>query len=262
MTINCHDENRARWPLSWWVIAILVVAFSPFVVYYGMNAIRARAVARKAIASGGYFEFAPIRPQWLDDVVRSNPDLRLLFARPNKAALLFNTGDSPREVNDILETLGAMKSMELVGLVGPVVDDSHILKLCNLPQLGGFALEGTAATGQGLTVLDSFPRLWRLELTNSANIDDVALLPISRATGLTVLWLEGTGVTDAGMPHLQSLTNLEILSLARTTVTDEGLSSLRQLKNLRELTLTQTRVTDAGIAMLREALPELEVTDD
>jgi hypothetical protein len=63
------------------------------------------------------------------------------------------------------------------------------------------------------------------------------------------------GVDAAALAHLRGLTGLRVLHLAFTPVTDAGLEDLKGLKDLRILDLDYTRVTDRGIDALREALP-------
>ena len=42
------------------------------------------------------------------------------------------------------------------------------------------------------------------------------------------LYLGGTGVTDAGLKHLETMTQLETLDLTRTRVTGRGVSRLKE----------------------------------
>src|SRR5262249_48251065 len=63
--------------------------------------------------------------------------------------------------------------------------------------------------------------------------------------------LDGTRVSDEGMPHLSSLSSLEVLSLDRTRVNGAGLARLKDLPHLWALSLAETRVTDAGLAQLK-----------
>ena len=47
-------------------------------------------------------------------------------------------------------------------------------------------------------------------------------------TGLDLLLLDGTLISDAGLAHLKGLTNLRHLSASRTHVTDPGMKELKQ----------------------------------
>jgi hypothetical protein len=78
---------------------------------------------------------------------------------------------------------------------------------------------------------------------------------VARVKGLrhlTILWLAGTPVTDAGVAHLRGLKSLTGLDLSNTQVTDAGLAHLGGLKSLTGLGLSNTKVTDAGLAHVRE----------
>jgi hypothetical protein len=61
------------------------------------------------------------------------------------------------------------------------------------------------------------------------------------------------------MKDLNELTGLEVLDLSHTQVTDAGLAQLKGLKKLNSLYLRKTRVTDAGVKQLTGALPGLRV---
>jgi hypothetical protein len=71
--------------------------------------------------------------------------------------------------------------------------------------------------------------------------------------------LELTGVTDAGLDHIQGLQNLVYLNLYGTKVTDAGLAKLTGLTHLRNLYLWQTQVTPEGVKKLQAALPGVDI---
>ena len=70
-------------------------------------------------------------------------------------------------------------------------------------------------------------------------------------TNLSLLRLDNTRVTNAGLAHLKGLTNLSLLDLNGTQVTDAGLAHLKGLTNLSDLDLSGTQVTDAGLVHLK-----------
>lgn len=79
-------------------------------------------------------------------------------------------------------------------------------------------------------------------------------------TGLTVLALEQTSVTDAGLEQLDNFPNLEEFSLLQCqTVTDAGLKHLKKLTKLKELNLSVTFVSQEAAKQLQAALPDCKI---
>ena len=93
------------------------------------------------------------------------------------------------------------------------------------------------------------------------NHEDLALLlaHLSGLTGLRMLALNRTGITDAGLAHLEGMTELRSLLLEFTQVTDAGLVHLSGLRNLKGVWLTKTRVSEQGIAELKRTFPGVSV---
>ena len=75
--------------------------------------------------------------------------------------------------------------------------------------------------------------------------------PIGHLTGLRVLSLADTGVTDKGLEHLGSLCSLRALELRESSITSRGLAVLKDLPALEYLDL-HTGVTDAGLKHVGE----------
>lgn len=78
---------------------------------------------------------------------------------------------------------------------------------------------------------------------------------------LSILSLEGTGITDDSLAQLDLLRRLEHLNLRGTRVSDIGLEHLESIVTLRRVLLGGTRVTDRGVALLRTMLPDCEITE-
>jgi Leucine-rich repeat (LRR) protein len=161
-------------------------------------------------------------------------------------------------------------------------------ELASLPP-GGYKMFGTDRCREdpedlsGLSSLDPND-LWKIRVSRlvpTARADEQVLEPISRLTGLQILELSGTGITDRGLEHLRSLRSLGALQLERepfignqglavlkdlpsleyldlyTGVTDAGLKHVAQIKSLRWLRLRTGRIWGPGLAELA-ALPRLE----
>jgi hypothetical protein len=101
--------------------------------------------------------------------------------------------------------------------------------------------------------------------------DDAALARLAEMHGdrISGLYLENTGVTDAGLRNLSKFTMLRHLHIRNyplrkqpgtpelaPLITDAGLVHLKSLGNLWTLNLDDLPVTDAGLAAINE-LPEL-----
>ena len=70
--------------------------------------------------------------------------------------------------------------------------------------------------------------------------------PIRHLTGLRILSLNETGVTDKGLEHLRALRSLRALEFRESSITSRGLEVLKDLPALEYLDL-RMEVTDAGL---------------
>lgn len=124
-----------------------------------------------------------------------------------------------------------------------------------------FAVSTPAAlTDDRLAGLESRrPRPTVLALNDTA-ITDAGLLHLKALTNLETLVLSGTKVTDAGLIHLKHLTRLKSLILRNTAVTDTGVENLTGLAAMRRLDLTGSRVTVAGVLRLAQTLPNADIS--
>ncbi len=76
--------------------------------------------------------------------------------------------------------------------------------------------------------------------------------PIGRLTGLQILSLYGTGITDAGLECLRPLRSLKALELTQSSIGTRGLAVLKDLPALEHLELA-VGVTDAGLKEVAQA---------
>ncbi len=101
----------------------------------------------------------------------------------------------------------------------------------------------------GLSELDPND-LFRLSISSAMHrrigVNPQIFEPISRLTGLQMLSLKDTGVTDKGFEHLRSLRSLRVLEIGESSITSRGLAVLMDLPALLYLDL-HTGVTDAGL---------------
>ena len=74
---------------------------------------------------------------------------------------------------------------------------------------------------------------------------------------VTVVYFNGTKITDAGLKELPKLQQLERLSLRGTKITDACLKDIAKLQQLERLYLGSPNITDAGLKELAK-LQQLE----
>jgi Leucine-rich repeat (LRR) protein len=88
-------------------------------------------------------------------------------------------------------------------------------------------------------------------LVKTADADRRVLEPISHLTGLQILCLHKTGVTDKGMEYLKELRSLRALELYGERIGVSGLAALKDLPALEYLDLN-TDVTDADLKQVAQ----------
>lgn len=98
------------------------------------------------------------------------------------------------------------------------------------------------------------------ELSFSYQADDKALSGLGTMTGVEILSINWSDVSDDGLRHLAALPNVRWLKLNSPAVTDAGLIHLRSLKKLEKLELIKTKVTKGGIEGLYKFLPKCVAT--
>ena len=107
--------------------------------------------------------------------------------------------------------------------------------------------------------VDFFGHVTRVDLMESSERPDTALVEVGRLNKLHTLYIRNRSVTDAGLMHLKGLPNLSFISLDGTRVTDAGLVHLKGLTNLSVVRLDDTQVTDAGLVHLKGLIKLMEL---
>jgi hypothetical protein len=137
-----------------------------------------------------------------------------------------------------------------LNLADTQVTDAGLRKLRKMVSLQELNLAGTSVDGHGVP---SLPGLSTVNLDRT-QVTDASLVVLTETLRgyecARALTLSRTGVTDAGLQHLQKLNWLYHLDLSNTQVTDAGFEHLQKLNQPYSLDLSDTQVTDAGIATL------------
>src|SRR5882762_458885 len=154
-------------------------------------------------------------------------------------------------VASTMRLLAGSAELEKLVLSKPVqtyipFDDTVLKGLEPLTKLQELRVHQTRIPGAGLAPFT----LKYLDLNYDRTFNDQGMSRLKSMSGLSKLYLRGTGITDVGLRNLSALTNLTELDLADTGITDTGLSYLAGLTKLRRLNLRAANVTDAGLDAL------------
>jgi len=137
-----------------------------------------------------------------------------------------------------------------VSLGGTGVTDLDLKELAPLTTLTEISLDKTQVTDRTLVVLREIKLLHALTQAQGPNRNQP-----SHPEDITILNLNDTKVTDAGLREVARLYNLTSLSMNDTKITDAGLKEIAKLKNLTTLDIDNTKVTSAGMRDVAMYIP-------
>jgi Leucine-rich repeat (LRR) protein len=174
-------------------------------------------------------------------------------------------------------------SLRRLNLANTVLNDGALVQFSESSQLYRLSLKDTAITDYGLPRMPKPPMLQDLVLRLTDVGDDgvrsleecgsLTKLDLShtKVTDTSLVWLcdlkiedldlEGTQITDAGLPALTDFSSLRRLSLDATAITNRGVRFLAECQQLQQLFLNHTAIRPGGLQPLRELpLTTLAVT--
>ena len=258
---------RRRW--FQFSLRTFLLAITALAVWLGVevNRVRRQREAVEAIlAAGGTVHYdyqtdpsrsftpdaEPAAPRWLrkligDDFFRDVVDVDLNRTRIN---------------DELLIRLNDLPKIKRLNLAYTSVSDAGFERLSGLRHLRGVILGETRVTDRTLAHLAKHAPELTLLSVEGAGVTDAGLAEIARFERLQTLILFGADITDAGLRSLETLDELEMLWLSEAPITDRGLESVARLKKLKRLFLTGLQITDKGVKRLEEldALQRLGIT--
>ena len=160
----------------------------------------------------------------------------------------FVLADAPDELKKLAESGAVPKVVKAKEPELPVVDAAKPELMKTLKDMGVLVLP--LAQNTNLLHVES------VSVAKDVKDEHLALLkPL--APQLAWLYLNKTGITDAGLKHLSGLKQLRRLHLANTAITDAGIKNLAGLENLETLNIYGTKVT-TGVLDTVAKLPKLK----
>jgi hypothetical protein len=114
-------------------------------------------------------------------------------------------------------------------------------------------LVGQGTTADTVRTAARLPGLSALRIYNAPAIDDAALAAVSGCTGVAILELHTTRVTDAGLQHLGGWTRLKFVTVRDSPVSDDGLRFLCSLPSVCHADYETTSPAEAAVRDLTVA---------
>ena len=150
------------------------------------------------------------------------------------------------------KTLCMRSRIESLIVIDSTIPEAGLAHLTANPSLQSLSLEGVKVTGAGFkgsTPLSSVEHVF----LNKTALDDAGVAHVVRTfPNATVLALNETEITDAGLKSIRKLSRLSSLQLGRTRVTLKGLTELESLAQLNVIVIP----TKLAPSAVRAALPQ------
>lgn len=158
---------------------------------------------------------------------------------------------------------GKIPALRSIDLCYSGVNDGHLSKLLNLPNLEAINLDSCVMGDWAIAHLadnNVVPNLKSLDLADT-ELTDLGMIHLAKFQQLTRLSLFYCNISNGGLKHIAELTLLEELNLDSRDISDAGLFHLRKLQKLRCLDVFSGRITDSGCAHISrmESLESLEL---
>lgn len=140
------------------------------------------------------------------------------------------------------------------------VTDAGMAQLKRFQNLVNLGLTGTSVSAKGLRDLRDLPELTGINVGGPA-MNDAALKELRECPHLGFINLFRADITDAGLSGSWRRQVKSLLLVQCTSVTDAGLEHLAD-SNLSQLNVKQTKVTAEGVKKLAAALPACKIEWD
>ena len=217
-----------------------------------MMEMRELSIANSSITEAGFDSLSKCNQLESLDFARhpniSSPTSSLLARLPKLKRISLNL------TLDDVEHLNKFEQLESLSV--QLKDSAAVSAFAELRSLGPLrelTISGKLTTSELIVfVTKQSPKLEKWYLRDCQDMTPEAAIAISSLSGLKVLSLDSTNVTDEHVKLLMPLTKLTWLDLAHTAVTDESLKVIGRFSDMRFLGLSQTNVSEAGLANLKE----------
>jgi hypothetical protein len=133
------------------------------------------------------------------------------------------------QAND--ETLGLIAKLpriESLMVTSNAITDDGLASLADASKLIVLELQSAKVTPSGYLHLKGLRNLKTLVFRDNNKFNDSCLPEILKLTQVHYFYLSGSQITDAGLVHLREATGLQLVELGKTNVTEEGVDRFQE----------------------------------
>jgi Leucine-rich repeat (LRR) protein len=156
-------------------------------------------------------------------------------------------------------TIAKMKSLKKLRLSGTSIGEAMMSAIAKLSDLEELDISGCRSlSADSIAKIVDLPKLSKLNLYDTS-ADDTVADALARASSLSWLNLDKSGMTDAGVPSLVGLKKIQFLHLGSTTISDQSAETLSKMDSLKDLIVTRTKMTQAGVDRISGSLSDCKI---
>jgi len=157
-----------------------------------------------------------------------------------------------------LQHLAPLQELRRLQLAGTAINDAAIDQLPVMQHLEYVSLRGTAITDRAVKQLTAQPQLKSLVLADT-RVTDACLTDVAQLKQLQSLHLAGCPhISDAGARQIATLAVTELL-ISDTGISAAGLKHIESMQGLRFLQIGGPNITAASAKALQTALPHCRI---
>ena len=154
---------------------------------------------------------------------------------------------SKLQLTETAKTFQAWTTLKELDFTGTPIDDKSLVPICTAKNLESLNLTGSTITDFGLRPLNKLSKLKKLHLSEIPTLTGKGFEELDSLGTLETLYLNDSGITDAGMLYIARNRGVKTLDLDRTKVTDSGMRELATPRGLETLSIEETTIGNDGL---------------
>lgn len=241
------NEPKKRRTLRSACSIIFLVAFIVVVGLAYLSNQRVESMKRAVVAAGGSAESEKRVPAWLRFILNEDSHTFL-----DETVLTEVTLDGPDVTDDDLKAIGEIKSLRSLDIKLSKVTSEGLKHLSGLTNLKALNLGYTQV--DDLTPIEPLTQLEDLGVI-STKVRDANLKSLEKFPNLQILHAGYNELTDVGISHVCRCSGLTLLGLKGTNLSEQGFRNINQLSSLEWLILLESNFRAEDFSVFQQAHP-------